>query len=87
MDAEMGEAMKNLNGSVAPALRDSEQGAGSVSSERPEKCPTCASPAPHFHPTLHEGEVQECPDAWHWGYCHCCGKPINENDPLADHVR
>ncbi len=32
----------------------------------PEKCPTCASPAPHLHPAVQEGgEVQPCRDDFH----------------------
>lgn len=33
---------------------------------RPERCPTCGSPAPRLHPaTQHEGECQLCLDEWH----------------------
>lgn len=35
--------------------------------DHPEKCPRCDSPAPHLHPAMqHGGEVQPCPDAWHF---------------------
>lgn len=34
--------------------------------QKPKRCPTCSSYAPHLHPAVQaEGEVHICPDAWH----------------------
>lgn len=51
---------------MVPAPPDTGERAVSPKVERPYKCPSCESPAPHLHPAVqHEGEVQLCKDKWH----------------------